>query len=174
MQVAQATALMQDVRSIATASYMYRTITGRPPRGTVSGKGSAEEWNEDSRKLFVEFKADYGSNPATEAAWGGPYLDHWPEETPLGGIYAYRFYETDNTWSRNNLENLEGEAPPSDRDFEVVMIRFNHVSDDSTRKEMRQEAQEALQRVIPNNRIYIVPNPSNQHNSGWLGVEIVR
>lgn len=169
-------ALRADLHNIERATWFYYMNTGVFPQGETSGNASADLWNNDSRRLFVEFEAGHGSNPDTEVEWGGPYLNTWPGETPIGGIYAYRYFEAGNTWAFDNIRNYAtGEGIPEAEATEFIMIRFTYITDDTERREKRDEALAYLSEALNPRRVYYVPGAAqSNHNTGWIGIRLFR
>lgn len=103
-------AMAADVALIETATRRYVLDTGeRPP--SISGVQSFEDYNEESEDIYFEGDGAEG--------WYGPYLDHWPEESHLGGVYVYRDVD-----AGNGISWLPAEARRPAGENQFVYIRF--------------------------------------------------
>jgi len=135
-------AINNQLSIIEDAAGYYSLDVGERPYGTVSGAGTCATWNQDSINTFYE--GTRGGN--TIDRWSGPYVQSWPDETPLGGCYVYRSYKLGSqSWARSNWFRYSdgvklGDFAPVDNDIEIIMIRFYPLNDASAIAESREVA----------------------------------
>lgn len=147
-----------DLELIEEAAKYYHIDTGIRPKGTMSGAGTCDSWNNDSRQLFID--GTLNNNPID--GWSGPYVTSWPDETHVGGCYVYRSYDAGNNWGRNNFrrfsdDTLLKEFSPSDVDTEIIMIRFYPLTDEDAFAQ-RDKLLAKLSESIPENQLLYLPN----------------
>lgn len=144
---------------ISDAANLYTIDVGERPRGDMSGSGTCDSWNEDSRDVF--YSGVRNTNPIPE--WNGPYVTSWPEETPLGGCYVYRAYLAgSNTWARSNWFTYADDTKLADLtlatdDIEIIMVRFYPLNDHEA-IELSRELARLLMKIIPDDQILYVKN----------------
>ena len=149
--------IRNEVETIEDAARFYTIDVGARPYGTMSGAGTCESWNEDSYNVFV-----LGERNGTHIdGWGGPYLDVWPESTPIGGCYVYRSYNVGSqSWARSNWkmytdDTTLGTYAPTDKDIEIVMIRFYPLNDADAITKSHEVAEMLLDSVDEIQVIYV-------------------
>lgn len=136
-------AISNDTRTIEDAAEYYTVDVGERPYGALSGSGTCTTWNADSTNTFVV--GTRSGSPIED--WAGPYMTTWPEETPLGGCYVYRSYKVGSAqnWARSNWFRYSDDVSinsiaPTDKDIEIVMIRFYPLTDNNQIAESREIA----------------------------------
>lgn len=148
-----------ELSIIEGAAALYDVDVGERPYGTVSGAGTCDSWNQDSINTFYD--GTRNGNPIE--GWSGPYVENWPEETPLGGCYVYRSYKVGSqSWARSNWYRYNddvtlGTFAPNDKDIEIVMIRFYPLNDSGSIAESREVA-DFLMDYLGNGQVLYVRN----------------
>ena len=154
-----------ELNIIEDAAGVYTFDVGERPYGTMSGAGTCETWNEDSREVF--FEGTRNGNPIPN--WSGPYVENWADETPLGGCYVYRSYQVGSqNWARNNWRRYNdnvtvGNFAPTDKDIEIIMIRFYPLNDADAIAQSREVADFLVDYINEDQILYI----SNQAVIGY-------
>jgi prepilin-type N-terminal cleavage/methylation domain-containing protein len=154
---ARASAIVNEVAIISGAARYYTLDVGERPFGSMSGTGTCESWNEDSREIFIE-----GTRDGTPIdGWSGPYMNEWVDVTPVGGCYVYRNYLVGSqSWARSNWKRFSDDASlgsiaPNDKDIEIIMIRFYPLNDSDTIDESRDIADYLLTKFGEERLFYV-------------------
>lgn len=121
---ARRTALLQDVKTFESAIFLYRAkrmLGDNDDRESASSSGSTGSW---SNQQWVEYSREQLQD----------YIAVWPDTTPYGGVYAFRFYDgTEGNWITNwrhidTDEQLVTWTNNPDglnfQPFELLMLRF--------------------------------------------------
>lgn len=116
--------MFSDINSIETivARFIIARNAGEDKAKGIDdhpGGGTSEEQNKDWNEYSAELLSPYTSGK-------------WPEETPFGGYYCYRFYPKKEDNYEDHLTNWQKvsddeviEDAVDDFPFEVIMIRFS-------------------------------------------------
>lgn len=171
----KAAALIEDVEAIKTASFIFYADTGVFPVGTVQGDRTYSEWNADSKNIFIDgidgFQAMGTFSWSKPEGWDGPYLDKWPERTPFGGCYTYRYLHGDSGgslgWAVANLRNVEDGSVFPNQNTEVVYIRFNQ---DADREIKRDKVVNLLKKQINSANLYIIRSGVASSDTGLIAM----
>lgn len=150
-------AINNELHTIQDAARFYDIDVGERPYGTVSGAGTCATWNQDSINTFV-----LGTRNGSDIdGWTGPYVQNWEDETPVGGCYVYRSYKVGsqswagNNWLRYSDNETIGSLHPSDKDMEIIMIRFYPLND-ADAIALSREVADFLEKHIDYKQIYHV------------------
>ncbi|MEC9484863.1 MAG: prepilin-type N-terminal cleavage/methylation domain-containing protein [Candidatus Izemoplasma sp.] len=149
--------IFNELVVIETGARYYFYDVGERPRGSLSGAGTCATWNADSIEVFIEGERD----GIPIEGWSGPYMNDWDDETPLGGCYVYRNYEVGSqNWARSNwyrfiddvqLDNIA----PTNKDIELIMIRFYPLNDQATIDKALEVAEQLLGKVPEEQLFYV-------------------
>ena len=166
--------LREDINDIEQAKSKYILDMGVIPELGVSGIGDGTMWTNASNDIFVKGSIRGSNTKSNIEKWKGPYIPKWPE-APLGGEYVYVHYAGSNlsrswasNWQRHNNSSIK---LPNNEAVEMVIIRYNHLSDANKRKELRDKSIEYLLRVVNSESIFVV-NSSIDGNDGMVGIRI--
>ncbi len=149
--------IFNEMLVIESAARYYYYDVGERPAGTLSGTGTCETWNADSEQVFIDGVRD--GSPID--GWSGPYMDRWAEETPLGGCYVYRNYKVGSqTWARTYWKRYVDDEPlgniaPTDKDIEIIMIRFYPITEQATIDQALDAASVLLGKIPEEQLIYV-------------------
>jgi prepilin-type N-terminal cleavage/methylation domain-containing protein len=146
-----------ELSIIESAAGLYTIDVGERPYGTMSGAGTCESWNQDSVNTF--FEGTRNGNPIP--GWSGPYVENWATETPLGGCYVYRSYLVGSqSWARTNWKRYSddvtlGTFAPTDKDIEIIMIRFYPLNDNDAIEQSHEVAAFLMDYINENQILYV-------------------